>query len=35
MIISTNSDMDPEAWFCLAVRMDQNRTADEALHTSH
>jgi len=29
------SDTDPEAWFCLAVRMDQNRTADEAFHTSH
>jgi len=29
------ADMDPEAWFCLAVRMDQNRAADEAFHTSH
>jgi len=29
------SDMDPEAWFCLAVQMDQNHAADEAFHTSH
>jgi len=29
------SDTDPEAWFCLAVRMDQNRATDEAFHTSH
>jgi len=29
------SDMDPEAWFHLAVRMDQNRAADEAFHVSH
>jgi len=29
------SDMDPEAWFRLAVRMDQNRAADEAFHVSH
>jgi len=29
------SDMDPKAWFHLAVQMDQNRTADEAFHTSH
>jgi len=28
------ADTDPEAWFCLAIRMDQNR-ADEAFHTSH
>jgi len=26
---------DPEAWFHLAVRMDQNRAADEAFHVSH
>jgi len=29
------ADTDPEAWFRLAVRMDQNHTADEAFHTSH
>jgi len=29
------ADMDPKAWFCLAIRMDQNRTADKAFHTSH
>jgi len=29
------SDMDPETWFRLAVRMDQNRTADEVFHVSH
>jgi len=29
------SDMDPKAWFRLAVQMDQNRIADEAFHTSH
>jgi hypothetical protein len=29
------SDTDPEAWFRLAVRMDQNRAADEAFHVSH
>jgi len=29
------SDTDPEAWFCLAVRMDQNHAADEAFHVSH
>jgi len=29
------SDTDPEAWFHLAVRMDQNRAADEAFHVSH
>jgi hypothetical protein len=28
------SDMDPENWFRLAVRMDQNRAADEAFHSS-
>ena len=29
------SDTDPEAWFRLAVWMDQNRAADEAFHVSH
>jgi len=29
------TDTDPEAWFRLAIRMDQNRAADEAFHTSH
>jgi len=29
------SDMDPEAWFCLTVQMDQNCTADEVFHVSH
>ena len=29
------SDTDPEAWFRLAVRMDQNHAADEAFHISH
>ena len=29
------SDMDPEAWFRLAVWMDQNHAADEAFHVSH
>jgi len=29
------ADTDPKAWFRLAVRMDQNRAADEAFHTSH
>jgi len=29
------SDTDPEAWFHLAVRMDQNRAADEVFHVSH
>jgi len=29
------SDTDPEAWFCLAVWMDQNRAVDEAFHVSH
>jgi len=29
------SDTDPEAWFRLTVRMDQNRAADEAFHVSH
>src|SRR6266567_7877347 len=28
------SDMDPEAWFTLAVQMDQNRAADEAFQAS-
>jgi len=29
------ADTDPEAWFRLAVRMDQNHAVDEAFHTSH
>jgi hypothetical protein len=29
------SDTDPEAWFNLAVLMDQNRAADEAFQASH
>jgi len=29
------SDTDPEAWFRLTVRMDQNHAADEAFHVSH
>ena len=29
------ADTDPEAWFRLAVQMDQNCAADEAFHTSH
>jgi len=29
------SDTDPEAWFCLAVQMNQNCAADKAFHTSH
>jgi len=29
------SDTDLEAWFRLAVRMDQNCEADEAFHISH
>jgi len=29
------ADTDPEAWFRLAVRMDQNHAADEAFNTSH
>jgi len=29
------SDTDPEAWFRLAVQMDQNCAADEAFHVSH
>jgi len=29
------SDTDPEAWFRLAIGMDQNHTVDEAFHTSH
>ncbi len=28
-------DVDPEAWFSLAVRMDQNRAADEAFQASY
>jgi len=35
MMYGRPSDTDPEAWFHLAVRMDQNRAADEAFHVSH
>jgi len=29
------SDTNPDAWFKLAVQMDQNRAADEAFQASH
>ncbi len=29
------SDTNPEAWFKLAIQMDQNCTADEAFQVSH
>src|SRR6266545_346341 len=32
MPVGRPSDRDPEAWFCLAVQLDQNRAADEAFH---
>jgi len=35
MVFGRPSDTDPEAWFRLAVRIDQNRVADEAFHVSH
>ena len=35
MAFRRRSDTDPEAWFRLAVRIDQNRAADEAFHISH
>jgi len=35
MVFGRPSDTDPEAWFRLAVRIDQNRAADEAFHVSH
>jgi len=35
MAFGRPSDTDPEAWFHLAVRIDQNRAADEAFHISH
>jgi len=35
MAFGRPSDTDPEAWFRLAVRIDQNRAADEAFHISH
>jgi len=33
MPIGRPSDRDPEAWFCLAVQMDQNQAADDAFHS--
>ena len=35
MAFGRPSDTDPEAWFNLAGRMDQNRAADEAFQASH
>jgi len=35
MAFGRPSDTDPEAWFHLAVRIDQNHAADEAFHVSH
>ena len=35
MIYRRPLDMDPEAWFHLAVQMDQNHMADKAFHVSH
>jgi len=35
MAFGRPSDTDPEAWFHLAVRIDQNRAADEASNISH
>ncbi len=35
MAFGRPSDTDPEAWFCLTVWIDQNRTADEAFHVLH
>jgi len=35
MAFGRPSDTDPEAWFKLAVRMDQNHAADEAFQASH
>jgi len=32
MPIGRPSDRDPEAWFHLAVQMDQNQAADDAFH---
>ena len=32
MPIGRPSNRDPEAWFCLAVQMDQNQAADDAFH---
>src|SRR5467141_14754 len=32
MPVGRPSDKDPEAWFHLAVQLDQNRAADEAFH---
>ena len=33
MPIGRPSDRDPEAWFCLAVQMDQNQAADNVFHS--
>ena len=35
MAFGRPSDTKPQAWFHLAVQMDQNRAADEAFHASH
>ena len=35
MAFGRPSDTEPEDWYDLAVRMDQNRTADEAFQASH
>jgi hypothetical protein len=35
MAVGRPSDTNPEAWYNLAVRMDQNRAADEAFQASH
>jgi len=35
MAFGRPSDTDPEAWFHLAVWIDQNRAANEAFHISH
>ena len=35
MPIGRPSNRDPEAWFHLAVQMDQNQAADNAFHSVH
>ena len=35
MAFGRPSDTKPQAWFHLAVQMDQNRAADEVFHASH
>jgi len=35
MAFGRPSDTDPEAWFRLAVQIDQNHVADEAFHVFH